>query len=104
MHVSSAALTDARLIAGYVIFLGSYLVFALGKLPSEWRKPDSHRDELPVVPGKARSCFHWRIVPSHLAELQRWKSIIINTWCTSGNEIEVVHNLGSWRVDGDGLT
>ncbi len=33
MHVSSAALTDARLIAGYVIFLGSYLVFALGKLP-----------------------------------------------------------------------
>jgi hypothetical protein len=42
--------------------------------------------------------------PSHLAELQRWKSVIINIWCTSGNEIEVMHNLGSWRVDGDGLT
>src|SRR6266446_4078597 len=33
MHVSSAALTNASLIAGYVVFLGSYLVFALGKFP-----------------------------------------------------------------------
>ena len=33
MHVSPVALSDARLIAGYAIFFGSYLVFALGKFP-----------------------------------------------------------------------
>jgi Na+/H+ antiporter NhaD/arsenite permease-like protein len=34
MHVlSPAALSDARLLAAYIIFLASYLVFALGKFP-----------------------------------------------------------------------
>jgi len=34
MHVlSPAALSDARILAAYVIFLASYLVFALGKFP-----------------------------------------------------------------------
>lgn len=31
--VSSAALSDAQQIAAYIIFLGSYLVFAIGKFP-----------------------------------------------------------------------
>lgn len=33
MHVSPATLSDARLIAGIVIFIASYLVFAVGKFP-----------------------------------------------------------------------
>ncbi len=33
LHVPSAALSDARIFAAYVIFLASYLVFALGKFP-----------------------------------------------------------------------
>src|SRR5437016_1779438 len=34
MHVlSPAALSDARILAAYIIFLASYLVFALGKFP-----------------------------------------------------------------------
>ena len=33
MHVPPAALSDARIVAAYVIFLASYLVFALGKFP-----------------------------------------------------------------------
>lgn len=32
-HFSPAALSDARIVAAYVIFIGSYLVFALGKFP-----------------------------------------------------------------------
>ncbi len=32
-HVPSIALSDARILAAYVIFLASYLVFALGKFP-----------------------------------------------------------------------
>jgi Na+/H+ antiporter NhaD/arsenite permease-like protein len=32
-HLSPAALSDARVLAAYVIFLASYLVFALGKFP-----------------------------------------------------------------------
>src|SRR2546427_2987165 len=54
--------------------------------------------------GQSRDYFHWRMVSCHFAELQCWKSVIINIWCTSGNEIEVMHDLGSWRVDGDDLT
>jgi hypothetical protein len=30
-QIPSAALSDARIIAAYIIFLASYLVFALGK-------------------------------------------------------------------------
>ena len=33
LQILAAALSDARIIAAYVIFLASYLVFALGKLP-----------------------------------------------------------------------
>lgn len=34
MHVlSPAALSDARILAAYIIFLASYVVFALGKFP-----------------------------------------------------------------------
>ncbi|HTZ97027.1 MAG TPA: SLC13 family permease [Terriglobales bacterium] len=33
MHISAAVLTDAQLAAAYVIFLASYLVFAIGKFP-----------------------------------------------------------------------
>jgi len=33
MHISAAVLTDAQLVAAYVIFLASYLVFAIGKFP-----------------------------------------------------------------------
>src|SRR5207244_11872962 len=34
MHqIPSAALSDARIIAAYIVFLASYLVFALGKFP-----------------------------------------------------------------------
>ncbi len=33
MHISPAVLTDAQLIAAYVIFAASYLVFAIGKFP-----------------------------------------------------------------------
>src|SRR5690349_15455368 len=34
MHLPAAAyLSDARMIAAYIIFLSSYLVFALGKFP-----------------------------------------------------------------------
>src|ERR1041385_5167662 len=34
MHVlPAAALSDARVLAAYIIFLASYLVFALGKFP-----------------------------------------------------------------------
>jgi Na+/H+ antiporter NhaD/arsenite permease-like protein len=32
-HLSPAALTEARVVAAYIIFIGSYLVFALGKFP-----------------------------------------------------------------------
>jgi Na+/H+ antiporter NhaD/arsenite permease-like protein len=32
-HLSSAALSDARILAAYIIFLASYVVFALGKFP-----------------------------------------------------------------------
>ena len=32
-HLSPAALSDARIVAAYVIFLASYVVFALGKFP-----------------------------------------------------------------------
>ncbi len=32
-HLPPAAISEARLVAAYVIFLGSYLVFALGKFP-----------------------------------------------------------------------
>ncbi|HKS77134.1 MAG TPA: anion transporter [Terriglobales bacterium] len=32
-HVPSIALSDARILAAYIIFLASYLVFALGKFP-----------------------------------------------------------------------
>jgi Na+/H+ antiporter NhaD/arsenite permease-like protein len=35
---SPAALSDARMVAAYTIFFGSYLVFALGKFP--WMKID----------------------------------------------------------------
>jgi len=34
--LSPAALSDARILAAYVIFLASYVVFALGKLPG-WK-------------------------------------------------------------------
>jgi Na+/H+ antiporter NhaD/arsenite permease-like protein len=33
MHISAAVLSDAQLVAAYVIFLASYLVFAIGKFP-----------------------------------------------------------------------
>ena len=33
LHVPPAALSDARILAAYIIFLASYLVFALGKFP-----------------------------------------------------------------------
>lgn len=33
MHISATVLTDAQLAAAYVIFLASYLVFAIGKFP-----------------------------------------------------------------------
>lgn len=33
-----ALLSDARILAAYLIFIGSYLVFALGKFP--WMKID----------------------------------------------------------------
>jgi Na+/H+ antiporter NhaD/arsenite permease-like protein len=33
LQIPSAALSDARILAAYVIFLASYLVFALGKFP-----------------------------------------------------------------------
>src|SRR2546430_7760775 len=33
LRIPSAALSDARIIAAYIIFLASYLVFALGKFP-----------------------------------------------------------------------
>jgi len=36
--VSSALLSDARILAAYLVFFGSYLVFALGKFP--WMKID----------------------------------------------------------------
>src|SRR5438445_4481893 len=32
-EIPSAAFSDARIIAAYIIFLASYLVFALGKFP-----------------------------------------------------------------------
>ena len=32
-QIPATALSDARLLAAYVIFLASYLVFALGKFP-----------------------------------------------------------------------
>ncbi len=32
-HLSPAKLSEARIVAAYVIFIGSYLVFALGKFP-----------------------------------------------------------------------
>jgi Na+/H+ antiporter NhaD/arsenite permease-like protein len=32
-HLSPAALSDARILAAYIIFLASYVVFALGKFP-----------------------------------------------------------------------
>lgn len=32
-HLSPAALSEARVVAAYIIFVGSYLVFALGKFP-----------------------------------------------------------------------
>jgi Na+/H+ antiporter NhaD/arsenite permease-like protein len=32
-HLSPATLSEARIVAAYVIFIGSYLVFALGKFP-----------------------------------------------------------------------
>jgi Na+/H+ antiporter NhaD/arsenite permease-like protein len=32
-HLSPAALSEARIVVAYIIFLGSYLVFALGKFP-----------------------------------------------------------------------
>jgi hypothetical protein len=32
-QIPAAALSDARIIAAYIIFLASYLVFALGKFP-----------------------------------------------------------------------
>ena len=32
-HLSPAALSDARIVAAYIIFLASYVVFALGKFP-----------------------------------------------------------------------
>jgi Na+/H+ antiporter NhaD/arsenite permease-like protein len=32
-HLSPAALSEARIVAAYIIFIGSYLVFALGKFP-----------------------------------------------------------------------
>ncbi len=35
---SPAVLSDARMVAAYLIFLGSYFVFALGKFP--WMKID----------------------------------------------------------------
>src|SRR5687767_9874400 len=35
---SAALLSEARILAAYVIFLGSYIVFALGKFP--WMKID----------------------------------------------------------------
>ena len=36
--VNPALLSDARVLAAYVIFVGSYVVFALGKFP--WMKID----------------------------------------------------------------
>src|SRR5256712_1976266 len=36
--ISPALLSDARILAAYLIFLGSYVVFALGKFP--WMKID----------------------------------------------------------------
>jgi len=33
MHLSSAALSDAQQLAAYIIFVASYLVFAIGKFP-----------------------------------------------------------------------
>ena len=32
-QISTAGLSDAQILAGYLIFLASYLVFALGKFP-----------------------------------------------------------------------
>jgi len=32
-HLSPATLSEARIVAAYIIFIGSYLVFALGKFP-----------------------------------------------------------------------
>jgi hypothetical protein len=33
LQIPAAALSDARIITAYIIFLASYLVFALGKCP-----------------------------------------------------------------------
>lgn len=33
MHIPAAALSDARVLGAYAIFISSYLVFALGKFP-----------------------------------------------------------------------
>src|ERR1041384_7697885 len=38
MPAASALLSDARILAAYLIFVGSYSVFALGKFP--WMKID----------------------------------------------------------------
>ena len=37
-HIDAALLSEARILAAYLIFFGSYFVFALGKLP--WMKID----------------------------------------------------------------
>src|SRR5262245_10592761 len=37
-HVDPALLSDARILAAYLIFIGSYFFFALGKFP--WMKID----------------------------------------------------------------
>ena len=37
-HIDAALLSDARILAAYLIFFGSYFVFALGKFP--WMKID----------------------------------------------------------------
>jgi hypothetical protein len=44
--ISPVLLSDARILAAYAIFLGSYFVFALGKFP--WMKID-RRLGLPVT-------------------------------------------------------
>jgi hypothetical protein len=38
------------------------------------------------------------------AGLQPWKSVIIDIGCTSGNESDFMHGMGTWGVDSDGLT
>jgi Na+/H+ antiporter NhaD/arsenite permease-like protein len=37
-HIDPVLLSDARILAAYLIFFGSYIVFALGKFP--WMKID----------------------------------------------------------------